>query len=78
MHIDHINYMLEFLEARARGEVPTGAKFIRDFIKNESNYKHDSKLSICTMTLLVHELLKLNNQSEEEQKFRQHLLEESK
>jgi len=32
-HISQINYYLDFLKARAKGDVPTGAKFIRDFIR---------------------------------------------
>ena len=31
--IQHIRYFLDFLKARAKGEIPTGAKFIRDFIQ---------------------------------------------
>jgi glutamate--cysteine ligase catalytic subunit len=50
---DHINYFFTFLKARAMGKVPTGAKFIRDFIHQCPCYDHDSKLCLCTMTLLV-------------------------
>jgi len=43
--IEQINFMLDFLLARAEGKVPTGAKFIRDFISKCPTYEHDSKLS---------------------------------
>ena len=33
---------LSFLLERAKGEVKTGAKFIRDFVLNHPAYKHDS------------------------------------
>ena len=62
--MDHINYLLEFLKARAKGKVPTGAKFIRDFISESPYYNNDSKLSLCTMTKLVQQLTKLNNMDE--------------
>ena len=33
---------LNFLLARAKGELPTGAKFIREFVLKHPNYKQDS------------------------------------
>lgn len=35
----HINHYLSFLTDRAKGEVPTGARFIRDFVVNHPDYK---------------------------------------
>lgn len=58
--------MLEFLKARALGQVPTGAKFIREFINDDPNYHHDSKLSLCTMTALVNVLMKMNKVNEDD------------
>jgi len=39
---DETNKYLEFLRKRARGEIPTGARFIRDFVLNHPEYKKDS------------------------------------
>lgn len=36
---------LEFLLARARGEIKTGARFIRDFVLQHPDYKQDSIIS---------------------------------
>ena len=40
--MNQINHMLDFLIARAKGTIPTGAKFIRDIIVNSELYKQDS------------------------------------
>ena len=36
---------LRFLAKRARGEIPTGASFIRSYVMNHPDYKHDSFLT---------------------------------
>ena len=36
---------LNFLSMRARGKLPTGAQFIRDFVMSHPDYKQDSYLS---------------------------------
>jgi glutamate--cysteine ligase catalytic subunit len=36
------NVYLEFLRKRSRGLIPTGAKFIRDFVLQHPAYKKDS------------------------------------
>ena len=36
---------LNFLALRARGKLPTGAQFIRDFVLSHPDYKQDSYLS---------------------------------
>lgn len=43
------NTMLNFLVKRAKGEVKTGARFMRDFVLNHHAYKQDSIVSneIC-------------------------------
>lgn len=46
-HQEQIEKILDFLMARAKGEVPTGAKFIREYILNHPLYKNDSKISKC-------------------------------
>jgi len=43
--IAETNTYLNFLSKRARGQIPTGARFIRDFVLNHPLYKHDSILS---------------------------------
>ena len=47
--------LLSFLVKRARGEINTGAKFLRDFITNHDKYEKDSKLNddICFDLLKV-------------------------
>lgn len=37
--VGNIRYYLSFLSARAKGEVPTDARFIRDFVLNHPSYK---------------------------------------
>ena len=37
---------LKFLAMRARGDVPTGARFIRDFVMSHPDYKQDSFLTV--------------------------------
>ena len=39
-----MNY-LNFLAMRARGKLPTGARFIRDFVMSHPDYKQDSYVS---------------------------------
>lgn len=36
------NTYLEFLSKRAHGKIPTGARFIRNFVLNHPAYKQDS------------------------------------
>jgi len=42
-----IEHCLSFLLARAKGDVPTGAKFLRDYIQQSPFYMQNSKLSPC-------------------------------
>ena len=58
-NIENIEFMMHFICSRARGSVPTGAAFIREIINQTPTYKHDSKLSHCTMTILVSQLMRL-------------------
>ena len=37
--VGSIKNYLSFLSARAKGEVPTGARFIRDFVESHPSYK---------------------------------------
>jgi glutamate--cysteine ligase catalytic subunit len=38
-HVEQVRTYMNFLLARAKGEVPTGAKFIREFVLNHPAYK---------------------------------------
>jgi glutamate--cysteine ligase catalytic subunit len=44
-HIAETNVYLRFLAARAQGKLPTGARFLRDFIMAHSAYKQNSIIS---------------------------------
>jgi glutamate--cysteine ligase catalytic subunit len=46
-HVTHIEHIINFIVARSKGEVPTGARFIRDYILKHPFYKKDSKISPC-------------------------------
>ena len=46
--------------ARAKGQVPTGASFIRQFIQKHSLYKQDSNVSRDLYHELHKEIMKLN------------------
>ena len=52
---------LNFLLARAKGEKPTGARYIRDFVLNHPAYKQDSVLSQEISYDLMKHLTKLDN-----------------
>ena len=43
--VAEIRNYLAFLSDRAKGEVPTGAKFIRDLVTSHTGYKKDSVVS---------------------------------
>ena len=43
--IAETNFYLRFLAARAQGKLPTGARFLRDFIMAHPAYKQDSIVS---------------------------------
>ena len=61
-HIQQIEHMLNFLAARAKGDIPTGAKFIRDIITNNEFYKQDSKISSDLISILTKQILNLHKQ----------------
>ena len=46
---------LKFLSMRARGTVPTGARFLRDFVLSHADYKQDSFLT----TQMQYDLMKM-------------------
>lgn len=64
-HVSYINYLLDFLVARASGIVPTGARFIRDLIQDThcESYKHDSILDNCTLTYVTETLINLSDET---------------
>jgi glutamate--cysteine ligase catalytic subunit len=43
--VDRIHVCLNFLMARARGEIKTGARLMRDFVDEHPKYKHDSDVN---------------------------------
>ena len=53
---DETNNYLSFLADRARGKILTGARFIRNFVQNHTEYKQDSflneKISFDLLTML--------------------------
>lgn len=60
-HIDQFENILEFVCARCKGEVPTGAKFIRQYIAQHPLYRRDSIISPCLNFNLICQVMKLNN-----------------
>ena len=58
-HQEQIEQILDFLMARAKGEVPTGAKFIREYILNHPLYNQDSQLTPCVQYALINTIMKL-------------------
>ena len=59
-HVDQIEVILEFLSARAKGEVPTGARFIREYVQGHPLYKKDSKISAELNCSLINQIINLN------------------
>ena len=51
--MEQIEVILDFLVARSKGEVPTGAKFIREYVLNHCHYKKDSKVCSCIQACLI-------------------------
>eukprot|EP00934_Nitzschia_sp_Nitz4_P007972 Nitzschia sp. Nitz4//scaffold57_size113557//74748//78101//NITZ4_004000-RA/size113557-processed-gene-0.140-mRNA-1//1//CDS//3329554873//7962//frame0 len=51
--LKRLNLYLDFIEKRARGELVTPATWIRDFVRNHEDYKHDSVVS----EKIAHDLL---------------------
>jgi len=52
-HVEQIEVIIDFLSARAKGEVPTGARFIREYVLDHPLYKNDSKISSCLQCNLI-------------------------
>ena len=65
LHKEQIEQILEFLDARSKGAVPTGAKFIREFVLNHPLYKKDSIISPCLSRNIIMQILNLNKDQEE-------------
>lgn len=53
--------MIDLLVKRARGELKTGAKFMRDFVVNHPKYEHDSIVPKEVCYELVREVQQLGN-----------------
>lgn len=69
-----VNTYLEFLNKRARGLVPTGAKFIRDYVLQHPAYQKDSIVSKEIAYDLVNTIDKLESESYDSDKLRKLLL----
>ena len=59
--IEETMKFIRFLAMRARGQIRTGARFIRDFINAHPSYKKDSKLSDDICWDLIKVMSELNN-----------------
>jgi hypothetical protein len=55
------NQYMDFIVARARGELPTIAKYMRDFVDAHPDYKHDSVVSQTIASDLVLHCEKISN-----------------
>ena len=53
IYVDQFENILGFIQARAKGEVPTGARFIRDYVLQHMLYKENSKISPCLNRALL-------------------------
>ena len=65
-HSEQIEQILEFLEARSKGEVPTGAKFIREYVLSHPLYKQDSIITPCLNRNIILQIMNLNKEKEHE------------
>lgn len=64
----NIRMYLTFLLERAKGEIQTGAKFIRDFVLNHPEYQHDSIVTNKIAFDLMSSIINMNNSAEERAK----------
>ena len=58
--VSQVRMYLTFLIERARGEVQTGAKFIRDFVLNHKDYNKDSIVSDSIAFDLISTIINMN------------------
>jgi glutamate--cysteine ligase catalytic subunit len=56
---------LTFLLERSKGEVQTGAKFIRDFVLNHKDYRKDSVVGGSISFDLMSTIINMNSDPEE-------------
>ena len=54
--------LIQFLAMRAKGEIKTGARFIRDFVYNHPKYMQDSQLNDEICWDLIKVLSKINDE----------------
>jgi len=59
---------LRFLAKRARGDIPTGANFLRSYVMNHPDYKQDSMLTKQMQFDLLKMLESLDNPAAEAKK----------
>ena len=60
--IEETMRFIRFLAMRARGEIRTGARWIREFVYNHPKYMKDSKLSDEICWDLIQVMKDLNNE----------------
>ena len=58
--VGQIKTYLSFLSARAKGDVPTGASYMRDFVTHHPSYKFDSIVSNEIAYDLMTKLVNIN------------------
>ena len=66
---EQIRYYLDFIMARAMGEVRTGAGFIREFVSKHPKYGGDSVIGREVAYDLVAEILNVSNSKEEQARY---------
>lgn len=66
--VSQVRLFLNFLLERSKGEVRTGARFIRDFVLNHPDYKHDSIISNQVAYDLMSTIINMNHSPDERAK----------
>lgn len=59
-HKNQVEVMFEFLDARAKGAIPTGAQFIRNVVTSDPLYNQDSIVGPELNTNLIKQMIALN------------------
>jgi glutamate--cysteine ligase catalytic subunit len=66
--IDQINLSLNFLLRRAKGEIKTGARMIRDFVHSHPEYKNDSIITNKIAYDIISTIVNISNNPEYQEK----------
>ncbi len=64
-----IQHFLDFLLARAKGNIKTGARYIRDFVTAHPDYKHDSIISNEISYDLMSEIVEMGQDENARERF---------